>query len=241
MTSPVSPPIDQSKRKDGKDKIVDSVPPKPPQKIEKVKSKAEGKLMADNKNSQVTNRTAHGEKGNTVGSVVGGNGKNAKSAKETSEEDNIPTIFGITPTYRRNTQKVDLTSLCQTLMLVPRVVWIVVEDATEKSDLVKKFLQRCKVESIHMNVKSPPKQRSRGVLQRNAGLNWIRQHCAETKCNGVVYFMDDDNKYDLRLFEEVRTRDKGGWGEGEGEREREREDGYCRGNRRRVERENRDF
>lgn len=124
-------------------------------------------------------------------------------AKETENKTDIPDIFGITPTYKRSTQKVDLTSLCHTLSLVPRLVWIVVEDATEKSGLVGRLLQRCKVKSIHMNVKTPPNPRSRGVLQRNAGLNWVRTHCSEVKCNGVVYFMDDDNKYDLRLFEQV--------------------------------------
>lgn len=40
----------------------------------------------------------------------------------------------------------------------------------------------------------------RGVHQRNAGLNWIRKQPSNT---GVVYFADDDNTYDLQLFEEV--------------------------------------
>ena len=193
----ISPPKYQSMAEDNKNKMLESVPPKLPQKAED--NIAKNKLTG-HKNLQGTNRTIHEEKTNV--------GKGGDKNPESSED--IPTIFGVTPTYKRSTQKVDLTSLCQTLMLVPRVMWIVVEDATEKSDLVKKFLQRCKVESVHMNVKTPPKQRSRGVMQRNAGLNWIRQHCMEYKCNGVVYFMDDDNKYDLRLFEEVREGEGGG-------------------------------
>ena len=132
---------------------------------------------------------------------------NRTHAESGAEKDNkssdIPIIFGITPTYRRSTQKVDLTSLCHTLTLVPRLVWIVVEDSHEKTGLVSRLLQRCKVQSVHMNVKTPPNAKSRGVLQRNAGLNWVRSHCSEVVCDGVVYFMDDDNKYDLRLFEEV--------------------------------------
>lgn len=50
--------------------------------------------------------------------------------------------------------------------------------------------------------------KSRGVEQRNTGLAWIREHCKVTspECQrGVLYFMDDDNKYDLRLFDEVHT------------------------------------
>lgn len=39
----------------------------------------------------------------------------------------------------------------------------------------------------------------RGVSNRNRGLKWVRDN-AET---GVVYFADDDNTYDLELFNEV--------------------------------------
>ena len=136
--------------------------------------------------------------------------------EELEAEKDLPTIFAITPTYARITQKVDLTSLCQTVMHVPNFVWIIIEDSEERTPLVTKLLQRCKAESIHLNVRTPLKMRprpgqdknpnlfSRGVEQRNTGLEWIRKHCLKRRCRGVVYFMDDDNKYDLRLFEEVR-------------------------------------
>lgn len=39
----------------------------------------------------------------------------------------------------------------------------------------------------------------KGVANRNRGLKWIRQNAAE----GVLYFADDDNTYDVRLFNEV--------------------------------------
>ena len=39
----------------------------------------------------------------------------------------------------------------------------------------------------------------RGVANRNAGIEWIRHNATE----GVVFFGDDDNTYDLRIFEEV--------------------------------------
>ena len=120
----------------------------------------------------------------------------------------VPTIYAITPTYTRPTQRVDLTSLCHTLMHVPEIIWIVVEDAANKTQPVTNLLAKCKfVASVHLAVKSPNITGMRkGVLQRNAGLSWIRRNCgsnAIVKCRGVVYLMDDDNKHDLRLFQEV--------------------------------------
>ena len=55
------------------------------------------------------------------------------------------TVFAVTPTYTRHTQKVDLTSLCYTIQQVPNLIWIVVEDADHKTSLVTDLLERCKV------------------------------------------------------------------------------------------------
>ena len=122
----------------------------------------------------------------------------------------LPTIVAITPTYKRLTQKVDLVTLCNTIMHVPGILWIVVEDSSFKSSHVSNILRRCHVNSVHLNaVTSRESKRAaqRGVEQRNAGLDWARNYCQEycnNNCSGVVYFMDDDNKYDLRLFSQVR-------------------------------------
>lgn len=40
----------------------------------------------------------------------------------------------------------------------------------------------------------------RGVSNRNHGLHWLREHAND----GVFYFADDDNTYDLELFEQMR-------------------------------------
>ena len=45
------------------------------------------------------------------------------------------------------------------------------------------------------------KVKARGVSNRNKGLQWIRENYVDTR--GVIYFADDDNTYDLRLFDEV--------------------------------------
>ena len=39
----------------------------------------------------------------------------------------------------------------------------------------------------------------RGVSNRNVGLAWLRKYASD----GVAYFADDDNTYDIRLFTEL--------------------------------------
>ena len=66
------------------------------------------------------------------------------------------------------------------------------------------FLKECKLPYTHLNAFKPTDDfyHERGVAQRNAGLRWIRENVKTD--GGVVYFADDDNTYDLRLFEEVK-------------------------------------
>lgn len=101
-----------------------------------------------------------------------------------------------------------MTSVCITLMHIPNLVWIVVEDSEHKTELVTNLLARCAVSSVHLTAVTPAyykrdKWKPRGVLQRNAGLSWLREHFSHRNCSGVVYFGDDDNSYDLRVFDAV--------------------------------------
>ena len=57
---------------------------------------------------------------------------------------------------------------------------------------------------VKMKDTDPNWLKPRGVLQRNAGLNWLRQTAKTRRLEpAVVYFADDDNTYSLQLFEEV--------------------------------------
>ena len=50
----------------------------------------------------------------------------------------------------------------------------------------------------------PASQKPKGVENRMKGLEWILNHAKDSgDDSGVFYFADDDNTYDLRLFEEV--------------------------------------
>ena len=129
-------------------------------------------------------------------------------------DQSLPTIYCITPTYYRPTQKADLTRLCQTLQHVWNFHWIVVEDSEYKTDLVSRFLERCGVTYTHFAVRTSPHLRRksesprwhvpRGMEQRNKGLEWVRRNFDAKTMKGVVYFADDDNTYDVEIFRKMR-------------------------------------
>ncbi|ODM98958.1 Galactosylgalactosylxylosylprotein 3-beta-glucuronosyltransferase 1 [Orchesella cincta] len=125
----------------------------------------------------------------------------------------LPKIYAITPTYKRPVQKAELTRLSHTLMLVPNLHWVIVEDAEKKSELVANLLARTGMPYTHLHAVTPatwkikPKEawynKPRGVLQRNAALAWLRANVKPDE-EGVVYFADDDNAYSLEVFDEMR-------------------------------------
>lgn len=155
------------------------------------------------------------------------------SSKESTQESSsveksLPIIYMITPTYSRLAQKADLTRLCYTLMHVPRLHWIIVEDSANMTTLVNRLLSgnySCKIPRItHLfartaedmrlsnNNRTERGRKRRGELQRNLAIEWLRNSSRdgllEDQINsrdvkGVVYFGDDDNTYDIQLFEEV--------------------------------------
>ena len=163
----------------------------------------------------------------TTGRATFSTGKNIKSNRKQIEkmhpddfeallrvyEDENPTIYAITPTHTRPVQKAELTRLSQTFLHVPKFHWIVVEDSAVKTDLVTNLLRTCGLSHTHLNAMTPPDYKlqdedpnwlkPRGVVQRNAALEWIRQELRPNQYKGVVYFADDDNTYSLELFEEV--------------------------------------
>jgi len=84
-----------------------------------------------------------------------------------------------------------------------------------RSALVARLLQHSGLSYTHLAAVTPAQYKipstqphwllPRGVLQRNAGLAWLRSHLdtLSPESSGVLYFADDDNTYDLRLFDEV--------------------------------------
>ncbi|XP_055879444.1 galactosylgalactosylxylosylprotein 3-beta-glucuronosyltransferase 1-like [Biomphalaria glabrata] len=126
-------------------------------------------------------------------------------------------IYVITPTYARLEQKAELTRFSHTLLHVPNIHWIVIEDSPEKTVLVQNFLNRTRIHSTHLYAATPSEYKMkrtdphslkpRGVLQRNAALDWLRENTSPDD-DGVVYFADDDNTYSLQIFKEMRNTTK---------------------------------
>lgn len=136
------------------------------------------------------------------------------------------TIYVITPTYARPQQKAELTRFANTILHVKNLHWIVVEDASERGKMVISFLQRVsnlastrnKMKITHLfaetpkgfknKAQDPSWLRPKGFNQRNEGLRWLRENSDEIDQNGVVYFADDDNTYDIAIFDEMRATKK---------------------------------
>ncbi|KAK2879836.1 galactosylgalactosylxylosylprotein 3-beta-glucuronosyltransferase 1 [Channa argus] len=127
--------------------------------------------------------------------------------------DILPTIHLITPTYSRPVQKAELTRLANTLLHVPNLHWILVEDSQRRTALVSHLLHESRLKYTHLNVETPRNYKfngdariPRGTIQRNVALRWLREsYSVNNSQPGIVYFADDDNTYSLELFEEMRS------------------------------------
>ncbi|KAF2345388.1 Glycosyl transferase family 43 [Trinorchestia longiramus] len=115
-------------------------------------------------------------------------------------------LYVITPTYPRAEQLPEITRLGQTLLHVHSLVWVVVEDADWPTESLVRFLEELGICHVYLRARMPKKFRDwnynlqpRGVANRLKALEWITQNA---KFGGTIYFADDDNTYDLRLFEE---------------------------------------
>ncbi|VDO13644.1 unnamed protein product [Rodentolepis nana] len=112
-------------------------------------------------------------------------------------------------------QFAELTRLCHTFLHVKNLHWIVVDDVDFQSADLEVFLRKCGVPFTLLSERTPPDQvlppgqprwrYPRGVVQRNRGLQWLRDNLRLGVNKGVVYIADDDNTYSLRLFDEIRT------------------------------------
>ncbi|KAL6737427.1 hypothetical protein Aduo_011070 [Ancylostoma duodenale] len=123
--------------------------------------------------------------------------------QRSDEKSPVPLIIAITPTYQRPTRFADITRMANTLRLVPHLHWILVEDANETVPYVWKILERSTIPFTYLAVETEKGYPRRGWFQRTVALRYLRSESESLMKNyrsGVVYFADDDNSYDIRLF-----------------------------------------
>jgi beta-1,3-glucuronyltransferase len=73
---------------------------------------------------------------------------------------------------------------------------------------VSALLNRSHVPYVHLLGPRPPthldRRSGRGVSNRLKALEYLRETYSNTSQEGVIYFADDDNAYDIRIFDEIR-------------------------------------
>ena len=125
---------------------------------------------------------------------------------------NFPTIYIISRVNVYNiNEKADLTRFLNTLRLIPKIKWIVVENTPEKSEKIKKFLQKSGVNYVHLN----RYVRDNHLLDKNVsleqfdeGLNWLRTNYHNIHKDGVVYLARIQTSYETKIFELMRRTKK---------------------------------
>ncbi|KAI1720159.1 glycosyltransferase family 43 domain-containing protein [Ditylenchus destructor] len=115
--------------------------------------------------------------------------------------NNDTIIIIITPTHKRPERFADMTRFSQTLMHIKGIHWVVIEDGNHTVPAVERILQRSKIPYTYFYTTTMPGFPKRGWTHRNMGLEYIRKHYRDYNRNAVVYFADDDNSYDIRLFD----------------------------------------
>ncbi|KAI6196796.1 Galactosylgalactosylxylosylprotein 3-beta-glucuronosyltransferase [Aphelenchoides besseyi] len=126
---------------------------------------------------------------------------------------NDTTIIIITPTHQRPERLADMTRFAQTLMHIRNIHWVVIEDSNATVPAVERILQRSRIPYVYFYTTTKPGFPRRGwvglvvsaavLMQRIATWvsNTFEKNYRNYRRNAVVYFADDDNSYDIRLFD----------------------------------------
>ncbi|UMM30376.1 hypothetical protein L5515_012283 [Caenorhabditis briggsae] len=113
-------------------------------------------------------------------------------------------IIVVTPTYKRMTRIADMLRMANTLSHVKDLHWIVIEDGNKTIPAVQDILDRTGLPYTYQAHKTALGYPRRGWYQRTMALKLIRSNTSQIlgqdHQEGVVYFGDDDNSYDIRLF-----------------------------------------
>ncbi|KAL6734227.1 hypothetical protein Aduo_004791 [Ancylostoma duodenale] len=87
-----------------------------------------------------------------------------------------------------------------TLSHVRNLHWIVVEDGNTTVEAIRRLLYRSNIPYVYLATTSAPGMPRRGWTHRNLALQYVRENY-NPDVDAVLYFADDDNSYDVRLFD----------------------------------------
>lgn len=108
-----------------------------------------------------------------------------------------PQLILVTPTYARPDRLLYLRRCSKIFEKVPNLIWLVVEDASETDEEVERMLKSSGVQFRYWAI-GPTMDK--GHLQRESAFNFI----VREGLKGIIYNADDDNYYELHLFDELR-------------------------------------
>lgn len=112
-------------------------------------------------------------------------------------------IILVTPTFKRPERSVYLDRCIKVFKEAGNILWLVVEDAEETDNEVEEILRHSGLEYVYFNY---GRTQDRGNSQKDLAFRYIK----DNKLEGIVYSADDDNAYDIRLFDEIRRTRKVG-------------------------------
>ena len=120
--------------------------------------------------------------------------------------ENMTRIYIVSPVkMSRRIELANLVKMKNTLSLVPKLCWILVENSLFKSPKLAEFLESSDLEYIHLNHSIEFDEfysdEDIELTLQNVALNWLTHNTSDT--NAVVHFIQIDNTYDIKIFEEV--------------------------------------
>uniref|UniRef100_A0A1A9ULU4 Galactosylgalactosylxylosylprotein 3-beta-glucuronosyltransferase n=1 Tax=Glossina austeni TaxID=7395 RepID=A0A1A9ULU4_GLOAU len=129
--------------------------------------------------------------------------------KRQEDWNDLPIIYFITSTYPWREQMPKLLKLGYTLQHVPRLHWIVTDFYPTCNQYLSAFLYKFHIPFTHLSnhlldgvYEDFDKFEPQGFEEKEAGIEWLRTH---NITSGILYFGNDDNAYDLKLFQEIRS------------------------------------
>lgn len=127
--------------------------------------------------------------------------------KRREDWNDLPIIYFITSTYPWRERTPKLLKLGYTLQHVPRLHWIVTDLYPNCNQHLSAFLHKFHIPFTHLSNHLVDgfyegKFEPQGFEEKEAGIQWLRTRNITL---GILYFGNDDNTYDLKLFQEIRS------------------------------------